>query len=91
MAGKRKAKTEEKPRRRRTHDAISDWGGIDGDTIRTLIESVTKDGGAIRFGYTRDGGAYSIGIYGDGSPYTEFCPATNDVEEWLEGFIHDFG
>lgn len=90
MDGKKKQAKEEKPRKRRRNDNVADWGGIDENLLRALIGAVTKDGGAVRFGYTRDGGAYSIGIYGDGKPYTEFSPASGDTEAWLEGIVYDF-
>lgn len=91
MAGKQKPKNEEKPRKRRSVSNDADWGSQDGDLLRELIEAVTKGDGAIRFGYTSDGGAYSVGIYGDGKPFTEFLPGSADCEEWLRGFIEDYG
>lgn len=84
-----KGKSDE-PRRRRQHDTIADWGGVDSGLIRQVIEQITKRGGAVRFGYTRDGGAYSLGIYGDGKPFSEFCPANSDVASWLEGIVYDY-
>lgn len=90
MVKKATKKATEQPRRRRKNDTESDWGGVNADLLQRLISAVTKTGGAVRFGYTKDGGAYSLGIYGDGKPYTEFCPATADVEAWIEGFAFDF-
>lgn len=87
---KKASEKSDKPRRRREHGTVADWGGIDPNKIRAVIAAVAKDGGAVRFGYSRDGGSYSIGVYGDGKPYTEFLPATSDVEGWLEGFAFDF-
>lgn len=87
------SKSSKKPvetRRRRKNDTVADWGGVDPDTLRKVIETVTLGGGAIRFGYTRDGGAYSLGIYGDGKPFTEFLPGNQDVDEWLDGIIADY-
>lgn len=83
-------KKPEVARKRRQKSTEADWGGTDADTLRRLIEAVTLDGGAIRFGYSRDGGAYSLGIYGDGKPFTEFCPGDNEVNDWLTGFIEDY-
>lgn len=77
-------------RRRRQNDAIADWGGIEPELLQCLIERVTAQDGAVRFGYSRDGGAYSVGIYGDGKPFTEFCPATGDVDTWLAGLVEDY-
>jgi len=42
---------------------IPDWGRIDGDTLRSLVEHATRDDGAVMLGYTRDGGAYSLKVY----------------------------
>lgn len=80
----------EERRRRRQNDTVADWGGIDADLLRKLIEAITKSGGAIRFGYTRDGGAFSLGIYGDGKPFTEFHPGNDDAPNWLEGIFLDY-
>lgn len=78
-------------RRRKRHDeSVADWGGADSALLRSVVESVTKGGGAIRFGYSKDGGAYAIGIYGDGDAFTEYLPATSDVDVWLEGFRLDY-
>jgi hypothetical protein len=78
-------------RRRKRHDTTpADWGGADSGVLRETIEAVTKDGGAIRFGYSSDGGAYSIGIYGDGKPFTEYLSGAGDVDAWLEGFKLDY-
>lgn len=38
----------------------NDW-----DTIGELIEELTNNGWAIRFGRTRDGGCVAVGAYGD--------------------------
>ena len=83
----------EKPqheRKRRKKDVDADWGTIDGELLRKVIEAITRDGGAVRFGYSRDGGAYSIGIYGDGKPFTEFHPAGDGVPDWIEGIAYDY-
>lgn len=77
-------------RRRRKNDAVADWAAADAALLRAVIESITKDGGAVRFGYSRDGGAYAIGVYGDGKPFTEYFPATGVVDEWLEGIRLDY-
>lgn len=77
-------------KRRRHDDTVADWGGADAELLRRVIEAVTLGGGAIRFGYSKDGGAYGIGIYGDGEPFTEYLPATADVDGWLEGFKLDY-
>lgn len=78
-------------RKRRRDETVADWGGLNGDTIRSVVETITKDGGAVRFGYSRDGGAYALGIYGDGEPFTEYLAATQDADVWLEGIVEDYG
>lgn len=90
MTSPKKPKKPEVKRRRRQHDAIADWGGVDATLLRGVVETITKDGGAVRFGYSRDGGAYAIGIYGDGKPFTEYFGATGDTDEWLEGLRLDY-
>lgn len=77
-------------RRRRQDDSVADWAAADSRLLRAVVENVTKGDGAIRFGYSKDGGAYSVGIYGDGEPYTEYLPATSDLDAWLEGFRLDY-
>ena len=90
MANSNNPKERKSTRKRRQNDTTADWGGIDEKRIRQVVSAVSKGGGAVRFGYSRDGGAYSVGIYGDGKPFTEFCPATGDVEGWLEGIAYDY-
>lgn len=77
-------------RRRKSVRDQADWGTIDGELIRSVIEAVTRFGGAIRFGYSRDGGAYSLGVYGDGKPYSEFRAASDDVDDWLATIRDDY-
>lgn len=68
----------------------ADWGGADGDLLARFAAVVSKDGGAVRLGYTRDGGAYAVGIYGDGDPYTVYIPPSEDINDWLRTAIEDF-
>jgi len=70
--------------------AVADWASVDGALLATLAGVLSKDGGALRLGYTRDGGAYAIGIYGDGEPYTVYVPPNDDIEGWLKDAIEDF-
>lgn len=90
MTAEKKSKKPEAKRRRRVRSEEADWSSIDGNQLQRIIVNVTRDGGAVRFGYSRDGGAYSVGIYGDGKPFTEFCPATGDIEAWLGGLELDY-
>jgi len=68
----------------------ADWTAADGDLLSRFAASVSRDGGAVRLGYTRDGGAYAIGIYGDGDPYTVYVPPSEDINDWLRSAIEDF-
>lgn len=70
--------------------APADWTSVDGQLLATFAAVVSKDGGAIRLGYTRDGGAYAIGIYGDGDPYTVYLPPSEDIDGWLKQSIEDY-
>ncbi len=90
MARPKKAAKPVERRRKRNDETPADWGGCDPKILVSAIESVTKCGGAIRFGYSADGGAYSIGIYGDGEPFTEYKPGDADVDRWLEGIKLDY-
>jgi hypothetical protein len=91
MTQPKKTKKVEPKRRRRQNDSVADWASAEPGNIIAVICAVAQNDGAVRFGYSRDGGAYSVGIYGDGKPFTEFCPATGNVDEWLEGIAFDYG
>lgn len=69
----------------------ADWGSVDAEKLVRVVEAVTRDGSAIRFGYTRDGGAYAVGFYFDGQSETEYIPPSTDMDEWLQGVIDDYG
>lgn len=68
----------------------ADWETADGSLVCKLVATVSRDGGAIRMGYTRDGGAYAVGIYGDGEPYTVYISPKEDIDDWLRTAIEDF-
>lgn len=85
-----KAQDKQTKRKRRVAEIAADWGSADGDLLRCVIANITRDDGAIRFGYSRDGGAYSVGVYGDGEPYTEYLGGKEDIDEWLRGLALDF-
>jgi hypothetical protein len=89
---KRKAAQQRKRRSDTTGKGtgVADWAGVDGDLLARAIAAVSRDGGAIRFGYTRDGGAFAIGFYGDGEPFTEYVTPTEDMSEWLKGVVDDY-
>lgn len=70
----------------RRHSVSADWSVVDAELIRDAIATVSRDGGALRFGYTRDGGAYAVGIMGDGEPYTEYVRPADDMDGWLREF-----
>lgn len=79
---------------RKHHDRRSngsvDWSTIGSEMLRDAIRSVSKSGGALRFGYTRDQGAFAIGIYGEGDPYTEYFHSVQDCTEFLLEIIGDY-
>jgi len=77
-------------RRNRGNGEAADWGSASPQKVMEAIQAVTKNGFAIRFGYTRDGGAYSIGIVGDGDPFTEYVRPTEDIDLYLEGLTLDY-
>ena len=82
-------------RKRRTSSGnngnTADWTGASGELLKAAIAAIARRGGALRLGYTRDGGAYAIGIYGDGEPFTEYVPPSDDIDEYLQGVIDDYG
>lgn len=80
-------------RRRQSHKAglPADWGSCNGELLAKAVAALAGLGGALRLGYTRDGGAYAIGIYGDGEPFTEYVSPNDDLDEFLEGLIRDYG
>lgn len=84
----------EETRKRRTHGgagtATADWATCDGTILARAVAAVSRDGGAVRLGYTRDGGAYAVGIYGDGDPFTEYVPPSEDITEFMKGLAEDY-
>jgi hypothetical protein len=68
----------------------ADWESCDCSILAKLVATISRNGGAVRLGYTRDGGAYAIGIYGDGEPYTVYVSPSEDLNEWLRNAIEDF-
>jgi hypothetical protein len=68
----------------------ADWSNATAELVLKAIATITRDGGAIRFGYTRDGGAYAVGLYEDGNTDTEYLKPTDDIDEYLKGIISDY-
>lgn len=97
MGINKREQQERKPqnRKRTVHasggNTPAEWGDCNPATLMGAISAVSRDNGAIRLGYTRDGGAYAIGIYGDGEPFTEYVRPGEDINEYLEGLIRDYG
>ena len=77
-------------RRRASTSGVADWETVPGDLLCRVVATVTRGGGAVRFGYTRDGGAYALGIYDDGTHNTEYRGASEDVCGWLGDIIADY-
>ena len=69
---------------------VADWSSCPGELIAKAIGAITRNGGAVRFGYSRDGGAYAIGIYGDGDPFTEYFSPDTDMYVVLQGLADDY-
>lgn len=82
----------EASKRRVSYNAgsIADWETVDAALVLRAIGIVSRQGGALRFGYTRDGGAYAIGVMGDGEPYTEYLRPSDDVGEYLRILIEQW-
>lgn len=70
-------------------------GSIDAQALLYALDSVLREGGAIRIGRTRDKGAWAIGVYGDGAePYTEYVQGSEDINRYfndLGGFFEQTG
>jgi len=79
-------------RRRTTTKARkqADWGEADSGLLAQAVVYVTRDDGAIQFGYSRDGGAYAVRIYENGVGESEYIPPNEDINEYLRGVIEDF-
>ena len=93
MGAAKNIKHEHRDAKRRVSTKVggtADWGGVNAEVLRDAIQTVARQGGALRFGYSRDGGAYAIGVLGDGEPYTEYLRPTDDVEEYLRILIEQW-
>jgi hypothetical protein len=87
---RRNAKRESKRRVSYGQGQTADWKSATPELVVRAIAAVSRDGGAIRFGYTRDGGAYAIGIMGDGEPYTEYIRPSEDVDAYLKALLEQW-
>lgn len=77
--------------RRKTGNATTaDWTSATAELVLRAIAAITRDGGAIRFGYTRDGGAFAVGLYENGQTDTEYLKPTDDIDEYLQGIVDDY-
>lgn len=84
---------DKKPKKRRYSDGASttaDWTTANAELLRDCIAAVTKDGSALRFGYSRDGGAFAIGIYENGEAYTVWCRPSEDIDQKLRSILESF-
>ena len=84
------AKAESKRRVSYGQGNVADWTSASPELIARAIAAVSREGGAIRFGYTRDGGAYAIGIMGDGEPYTEYVRPSESIDEYLAALVEQW-
>lgn len=90
---KRKAAQNRVLSKRKSHgvEGTADWGSATPELVLRAIEAITRDGGAIRFGYTRDGGAFAVGLYENGNTDTEYLKPSDDIDLYLKGIIEDYG
>lgn len=92
--GKRQAKAATGPRKRRSQvsqGGVADWANATPQLLSDAVCAITRNGCAIRLGYTRDGGAYAIGIYEQGEMQTEYLSPHEDLDAYLRGLIEDYG
>ena len=84
---------DKKPKKRRYTEestGVADWASVNPEQLRATIVAVTRDGSAIRFGYSRDGGAYAIGLYEQGEHYTIWCSPHEDLDIKLRSIEQSF-
>lgn len=85
-----RSKKSKRSSKRREPAEKADWSEADANAIIHAIETITKTGGAIRFGYNRTGTAYGIGLYDDGDSWTEWCEGSGDPTKFLVGLASQF-
>lgn len=69
---------------------VADWASADPQILIAAIVAVTRDGGAIRFGYSRDGGVYAVGIYDNGTNETLYVRPSEGIDEFLRSVYERF-
>jgi len=57
--------------------------------ILAVIVEVTRQGGAVRFGYSRDGGIYVIGVYLAGEMENIYIKESEGLDTKLEELYND--
>lgn len=75
--------------RQRMGGAGADTGRANYETataawILAAIVAVTKEGGAIQFGYSKDGGVYSVVILMDGEIERNYVKQSEGIDEFCE-------
>lgn len=94
MGIEKNKKLEDRDKRRRrttTHSATkADWAEADPGLIQQALVSVSRQDGALQFGYSRDGGAYAVRIYEGGQGTSEYIAPGDDINAYLRGIIEDF-
>jgi hypothetical protein len=73
-----------------TSGDAADWESCNCELLAKAIATVSRDGAAIRLGYTRDGGAYAIGFYDGDDKHTEYIRPGEDIDAYLTGVIEDY-
>lgn len=92
--GRDKRETEQqtfrKPRTSANVSEVADWGSVNAEKLVRTIATASKQGGAVRLGYTRDGGAYAIGVYAGSNYFTDYVRPTEDIEGYLDDLTKSF-
>lgn len=63
------------------------WGEVDPRLIASLVNAVTKAGGAVMFSVTSDGGALGITFYDNGDRERVYLPKSSDMAGEFEYLI----
>jgi hypothetical protein len=75
---------------RQDNGSQADYNTATPGWIAAAIIAVTKQGGAIQFGYSRDGGVYTIVILLDGEIEKNYVKQSEGIDAFLEGIYTAF-
>lgn len=68
----------------------ADYSTVTPGWVMAAIIAVTKNGGAIQFGYSRDGGVYSIVILMNGEIEKNYVKQSEGLDQFLEDIYTSF-